>query len=1165
MNPVALEPAAEDTIRIPNAIAALATMACMLTLIALVWPRNAGALGFTPGLKLDYATGVNPQFVAMGDLNADGKPDLVIANQGANTVSVLLGNGSGSFNTKTDYATGAQPCMVRIGDINDDGYPDLVVANKSAGTVSVLLGNGLGAFGRKTDYPVGTTPCAVALGDVDGDGRPDIVTTNQGASTASVLLARASGGFAAKRDVAIGGATFALVLADVNNDGRLDLVTTSAGLGSGATVSVMPGDGAGGFGTRTDYTTGANPQCVAVADMNGDGWPDLVTAKADANTVSVLLGNGSGGFVARTDYVTGGTPLTVAVVDVNGDGLQDLVTANSNSNAVSLLLGTGAGAFGVKSDVATGTQPVCATVGDVNADGRPDIVTANAGANTVSVLLGNSGPLGTGGFGPRSDNTVGAFPASVAIGDLNGDGRLDLVTTNEGTNTVSVLLGSGSGGFGTKTDFATGATPISAAIGDLNADGKLDLVVTNFSAGTVSVLLGAGSGGFGPKTDVTVGVNPQGIALGDLNGDGYLDLAVANWGAGTVSVRLGTGTGGFGAKTDFAVGSYPQGIALGDLNGDGRLDLVTANNTANSVSVLLGTGTGSFGANTEFATGSVPASVAIGDMNGDGKPDLVVANNNSSSVSLLLGTGTGSFGTKTDYATGAGPAMVRIGDLNGDGRLDLAVADQNASASAVSVLLGNGAGGFGTKTDIAIGTSPGAIAIGDLNGDGRLDLVTANPSTNAASVLLGLGSSHVLLSASPNPVVLGAPWTLSATVRAVSGQATPTGSVRFFDGTTALGSDSLSGGTVVLHTFSFAPGRRSVTAVYGGDGRCFGRSGDTTVVVVATLSPVSAGVRDVPNDQGGYVKVSWTASPLDVVPTYGISDYRLWRSAPQRLMAQALAAGRTVVADPETAIRTGQLLSAMGYAWEYVGTEPAAQLPLYSTVAATTSDSVGASNPRTAFMIEARADTSRSSSRWFSDPDSGYSVDNLPPATPSPLASQYAGGTARLFWRSNSEADLAGYRIYRGSAPSFVPGSGNLVAVVAGTGYVDAAGGPYYYKLSAADVHGNESAYATLLPSGTTDVHGAGAPVVFALEGVRPNPSRGRRLTVAFTLPLLAPARLEMLDVGGRRVASREVGSLGAGAHVVELVPNHALAPGLYLLRLAQGANVRVTRVAVAQ
>ena len=363
------------------------------------------------------------------------------------------------------------------------------------------------------------------------------------------------------------------------------------------------------------------------------------------------------------------------------------------------------------------------------------------------LVLAGVAPVHAQTFGPSTHYPTGGGPRSVALGDVNGDGRPDLITANSGTNTASVLLGTGAGAFGPPTDYPTGAGPVGVALGDVNGDGRPDLVTANYNVNTVSVRLNTGAGAFGPKADYPTGAEPRSVALGDVNGDGRPDLVTANTNdsaglLGTVSVLLGTGAGAFGPKADYPTGDRPYRVALGDVNGDGRLDLVTANfgNGANTASVLLGTGTGAFGPKTDYATGGGTVGVALGDVNGDGRPDLVTANQraNPLSVSVLLGTGTGAFGPKTDYPTGDGPNDVALGDVNGDGQLD--VVTVSAFPGTAVVLLGTGGGAFAPPTRFTAGSLPYNGVLGDVNGDGRPDLVTADNGSSMVSVLLNTGT-----------------------------------------------------------------------------------------------------------------------------------------------------------------------------------------------------------------------------------------------------------------------------------------------------------------------------------------------------------------------------------------------------------------------------------------
>ena len=225
----------------------------------------------------------------------------------------------------------------------------------------------------------------------------------------------------------------------------------------------------------------------------------------------------------------------------------------------------------------------------------------------------------------------------------------------------------------------------------------------------------------------------------------------------------------------------------------------------------------------------------------------------------------------------------------------------------------------------------------------------------------------------------------------------------------------------------------------------------------------------------------------------------------------------------------------------------------------TESDSVGAGNPYTAYFVQARGPSGYIAN---SQPDSGYSVDNLAPRLPLLTSAQYGAGASRLHWLPNTERDLFGYIITRGGNRNFVPDVAHPVAIVTDTGYADPASGPLYYKIAAKDKHGNIGPFATILPTGTTDVPGD-VGLALTLSGVRPNPSMSQALVVDFTLPSPSPATVEFLDVMGRRLVRLDVTSMGAGRHTVDLAAHVRLAPGRYSLRLTQGGESRVSQVVV--
>ena len=351
------------------------------------------------------------------------------------------------------------------------------------------------------------------------------------------------------------------------------------------------------FASVATYNTSSAsaPFGLAVADVNGDGRPDVLTANYVTNTVGVLLGTGTGTFGAIATYSAGpgSSPLSIAVADVNGDGKSDLVTANSGSSTAGVLLGTGTGSFGAVTTYSAGGTPDGIAVADVNGDGKPDLLVANSSSNSTGVLLGT----GTGTFGAAATYSVGANsqPSDIYVADVNGDGKLDVLTANYGNNMVGVLLGTGTGTFGAVATYSVGSggIPYDIVVADVNGDGKPDLITANYGSDAAGVLLGTGTGTFGAATTYTMGTSsqPGGVAVADLNGDGRPDLVTANSGTNTAGVRLGTGAGSFGPPATYStgVGSSPSGIEVADVNGDNRPDILVTNAATNTVGLLLNT------------------------------------------------------------------------------------------------------------------------------------------------------------------------------------------------------------------------------------------------------------------------------------------------------------------------------------------------------------------------------------------------------------------------------------------------------------------------------------------------------------------------------------------------------------------------------------------------
>lgn len=343
------------------------------------------------------------------------------------------------------------------------------------------------------------------------------------------------------------------------------------------------------FAPAAHYSAGRGPAAVAVADFNGDGHPDVATANAKSDTVGVLLGDGRGRLDPRTLFTTGADPGSVAVGDFDGDGTSDLVTANTTAGTVSVLLGDGSGGFAPRADFDAGPSPVAVAIGDFDGDGDQDLAAANHdwSDGTASVLLGDGG----GGFAPRIEVPTGPASHDIAVGDFDGDGTPDLATvsTEDFDGLAGVLLGDGTGHFSAMSAYYVPMEPVAVAVGDLNGDGKQDLVTAQRleGLGELGVLLGDGSGAFrraaGGGMRISRGVYC--VALGDVTGDHRQDVISAKGSA--VIVLRGDGRGDLAKELDFPVGRVPTDVAVADLNGDGLQDLVTADYDADSVSVLL--------------------------------------------------------------------------------------------------------------------------------------------------------------------------------------------------------------------------------------------------------------------------------------------------------------------------------------------------------------------------------------------------------------------------------------------------------------------------------------------------------------------------------------------------------------------------------------------------
>lgn len=650
--------------------------------------------GFNP--PVSYATGPQPTAVVSGDFNNDGILDLAVTDGNcayqeegmalyelvcdAGTVSILLGNGDGSFQPHLDYATGKNPTALAAGDFNGDGKLDLAIVNAEDGSVSVLLGQGDGTFQSQVVYKV-AIGSGLVIGDFNNDHKLDLAVGGP-----SILLGNGDGTFQAPITY-VGSsqqAGPALAAADFNLDGNLDLYAGGA---------LFLGNGDGTFVLHATYPV-ANGEAAAAADLNRDGKPDLVVTQQSGG-VLVLLGNGDGSFQTTAGYAGSYYSSDVLVADVNGDGRLDLAAANSGCASpfgctatgpasISVLLGLGDGTFvgGTQYPFQSGNPSLQVISADFNGDGNPDFAaqtpyTAQP-TSTLAVYLGN----GDGTLQPQISTTIPSN-GDIAAADLNGDGKADIAMVYANCTQgaclpgyAAVLIGNGDGTFQTPVPYATGLQPGSVVIGDFNGDGKPDLATSNATSDNISILLNNGGGTFPAHVEYPTGLAPGNIISGDFNGDGKLDLVV-NTQTG-ISLLLGNGDGTFRPRLDSII-SEAGPLVAGDFNSDGKLDLaVSTQQDSLPLVILLGNGDGTF--KTTAPSGGVSGYPAVGDFNADGKPDLLI-----SGATIMLGNGDGTF--REPFSVSGGTGIVAVVDINHDGVPDVIGGTGYSTAAGQIVVL----------------------------------------------------------------------------------------------------------------------------------------------------------------------------------------------------------------------------------------------------------------------------------------------------------------------------------------------------------------------------------------------------------------------------------------------------------------------------------------------
>ena len=772
--------------------------------------------------------GNGPVDAVTADLNHDGHTDIITSDSSSDDVSVLLGNGDGTFQPALFFPAGDGPVGLAVADFNGDGRLDLAVAdggdsNGNGQGVSILMGNGNGTFQVPIFYPTGGVASAIVAGEWAGNGVIDLAVADAGSDSVTVLMGNGRGGFQVLAPVSLGdqaGVPVGIAAGDFRGNGVIDLATVDQ---SPSGVSILENDGHGHFTAMPPISLGDDPlnfaKAIVAGSFTGSALADLAVVSDcfdGPDNVSILLNQGNGAFDLMPSIPLGAfvVPSSITTGSFFEGGPLDLAIADSASSSVSLLQGDGHGGFTVLPALALGSAvtPAFVATGDFTGNGQTDLAIATQAPNSVLIELnlqnGQFAQPGSVGLASRSTPVVADWSGDgvpdVAIVDGAGDilfragqpgqpgafappitvnpGRpsrdIAAVVTNQGPLLASIdandnevsLFAYRNGSFSQVGSLATGLEPAQIISADLMGSGLDDLVIRNAGDGTLSVFVDDPHQGFLSPVTLPVGAGISDVSVANVSQHGLLDLLLANQSAGEVEVIQNQGAAGFsppvlyraGAGLSAVIGGTdtPQfslasqdgtiGVVAAPLSTGGPPDLVALNAGADTVGVLDGLGGGRFADPISLPTSGPTVAMAVGYFTANGIPDLAILGPNG--LSIWLGNGKGGFTPAGSYDVGPDPTGLTIADVNGDNSPDILVGN---AFGDVLVLLGEGNGIFRPPviTDQAVG-----LVLGYTNGSAGPTFVLVDQSRDRVIVQNGpQAQPTVLADRTSGLLVPGAP------------------------------------------------------------------------------------------------------------------------------------------------------------------------------------------------------------------------------------------------------------------------------------------------------------------------------------------------------------------------------------------------------------------------
>lgn len=633
------------------------------------------------------------------------------------------------------YYSGDGTQTVTIADFNQDGVMDVASGNYMESSLSIFIGEGDGTFSLHEVLSLSGSPQELESGDFNGDGFPDLICAMNGGPEAGIFL-NENGSFPNAEYVSVSTDNWlyhSVALGDLNGDGYVDMVLTDS---ANDRLHISIGVGNGVFLYNSVLSTLDQPVKVNIAQVNGSGALDVVCSYQSDTHVTVFTQSAQGDAVFNSPQHLDAGALAVTdfcIADFNGDNLSDIAIAGQAT--AHILLGAAGNTFSQGNNVSMAGYGYEILPVFANSDNIVDLAWVTDNAGTLNTVLGN----GNGTFQSVVSSSTHGNGQDIAFGDLDNDGNIDAVSANYNTDNINIMLGNTDGSFGSRL-FTTNGRPRGLAVADFDEDGFQDIVVATWFPSKYALMFGTGEGMVAATLD-EAGPNSEDVATGDLNLDGNMDFVLVR--ASQAEVFLGNGNGMFQPAQTYPAGSAAGGerhMVLADLNGDGMLDLAGCSVNDTELFVLLNNGSGGFQAWSPISCPAYGSDIAAGDIDGDGAIDLVVSFDQSNAVYVFENNGVGSFvSSPVVLSTAASPRGVTLANFDGASGLDIAVACNNSES--FQVFLHTSAFAFSSPISIAlpIGTSPGGMAQGDLNGDGFQDVLVSSMSQNKILYFTGNG------------------------------------------------------------------------------------------------------------------------------------------------------------------------------------------------------------------------------------------------------------------------------------------------------------------------------------------------------------------------------------------------------------------------------------------